>query len=56
MLERTKKEFSTKDYPSLFKSDLTINDIYDYSIIFLDRVCLIVSRKVNFKQKLIKQN
>ena len=49
MLERAKKELSTKDYPSLFKSDLTINDIYAYSIIFLDRVCLIVSRKVNFK-------
>lgn len=46
MLERAKKELSTKDYPSLFKSDLTINDIYAYSIIFLDRVCLIVSRKV----------
>lgn len=56
MLEGAKKELSTKDYPSLFKSDLTINDIYAYSIIFLDRVCLIVSRKVNFKQKLIKQN
>ncbi len=56
MLERAKKELSTKDYPSLLKSDLTINDIYAYSIIFLDRVCLIVSRKVNFKQKLIKQN
>lgn len=56
ILERAKKELSTKDYPSLFKSDLTINDIYAYSIIFLDRVCLIVSRKVNFKQKLIKQN
>ena len=46
MLERVKNELSTKDYPSLFKSDLTINDIYAYSIIFLDRVCLIVSRKV----------